>query len=322
MKKKLVVLLAVALIAVTFIGCNKAQETDDGSLKVGFAFYNLANPVWADLVKTAVEYGEENGMDVSFVDAGQDSQLQISQIETFIQGGMDAICVLAVDMAAVESICKKAMDEGIIVVDYSRNLENAYSTLSLDPEISGPALVRMAEPWIREKYGDGEFEWAHLDIPTVEIGVQQGTAIERTMLEIFPNSKLVFNGATLAVDQGQKNTENLIQANPNCRVILSQSAGGGVGGNEAIKAVASVDEYDDWGLFSIDATEQEVLNIINGEPQKASISLGGGAVHGRLLIDMIADLNEGVKLPKLVGLPPEEITAENAQAFYDATYAK
>ncbi len=342
MKKLIALLLSLLFIATAFAGCSPAEtpaesttEVTEGTteeevveeessepLKVGFAFYNLANPVWADVVQTAVEYGEENNMEVTFVDAGQDSQLQISQMETFIQGGMDAICILAVDGEAVENVCKQALDAGIYVIDYSRSLENAHSSLTLDPEVSGPALVKMAEPWIREKYGDEEFEWAHLDIPTVEIGVQQGEAIERTMLELFPNSKLVFNGATLSVDEGQSNTENLIQANPNVRVILSQSAGGGVGGNEAIKTVASADEYDDWGLFSIDATEQEVLNIINGDPQKASISLGGGAEHGRMIIDMIAELASGGELDKITALPASEITAENAQEFYDATYAE
>ena len=75
--------------------------------KVGFAFYNLSNPVWAELVEEAQTYGKEKGLGVTYVDAGEDSATQISQIENFIQSGMDAICILAVDVEAVEPVAKK-----------------------------------------------------------------------------------------------------------------------------------------------------------------------------------------------------------------------
>lgn len=353
MKKILALLLVVVMTVFMFAACNSGtsegdkttggetsattQETggdkadekpaDEGAasgekFKVGFAFYNLSNPVWAEVVEEAKRYGESLGMEVTYVDAGQDSSVQVSQIENFIQSGMDAICILAIDPTSVEDVAKKAMDAGIIVTDYSRGLENCYTTLTLDPIKTGTALVELAAKWIREKYGDNEFEWAHLDIPTVEVGVIQGQQIEKHMKELFPNSKLVANAATLTVEQGQKNTENILQAHPNLRVILSQSAGGGVGGNEAIKAAIDPSEYDDYGLFSIDATEQEVLNIINGDPQKGSISLGGGALHGRMLIDSINDLRNGKEVPKIVALPTQEVTKENAQQFYDEVYGK
>ena len=209
------------------------------------------------------------------------------------------------------------MDAGITVVDYSRDIVNAHATLNLDPHANAIALVAMAEPYIRDRYGDGPFEWAHLDIPTVEVGVVQGNAIEAEMLRVFPNSQLVFNGATLTTEEGMNNTEAAIQANPNLRVILSQSAGGGVGGNEAIKSAVSAAEYDEWLLFSIDATEQEVTNILAGDPQKASIGLGGGASHGRSLIDMALTLLDGGTVPRLVSLPITPVTRENAQAYFD-----
>ncbi len=60
----------------------------------------------------------------------------------------------------------------------------------------------------------------------------------------------------------------------------------------------SVDDYDSVGLFGIDATEQEILNIINGEPKKTSVSLGADAAHGRKLIDMAYNLLNGKDIKK------------------------
>jgi len=342
MKKKLLALMLVTVMAVAATACgsqqpaaqpdqpDQAASTGDvadegessGGYRIGFAFYNLQNPVWAEVVEEAVSHGTALGLDVTFVDAANSAQ-QISQMENFIQSGVDAIVVLAVDNESIEGVAREAMDEGIMVVDYSRSIENAHVTLNLNPFANAVAIVAMAEPFIRDRYGDGEFEWAHLDIPTVEVGVLQGNAIEAEMLRVFPNSRLVFNGATLTTEEGMNNTEAAIQANPNLRVILSQSAGGGVGGNEAIKAAVSPDEYDEWLLFSIDATEQEVVNILAGDPQKASISLGGGAEHGRLLIDLALRVLAGERFEgddRIVPLPPTPITIENAQAFFDEAF--
>ncbi len=315
MKKIIVLLLGLVLLA----GAAHAGE----GYRVGFAFYNLSNPVWAEVVSEAARYGAERGMEVTYVDAGQDSAKQIAQIENFIQGGMDAICVLAIDVAAVEPIAKEAMDKGIILVDYSRGMENCHATLTLNPIATGQALAQMTAKWIEDKYGKNPaFKWGFLDIPTVEIGVQEGKATEDEMKKLLPNAKLVANASTLTVEEGMKNTDAILQANPDLRIIVSLSAGGGVGGNESIKTAIAPDQYNDYALFSIDATEEEVLNIMRGDPQKGSISLGSGKMHGRQLIEYIDELRGGKKLPKMNYLPIIPVLKDNAQSFYDEVFKK
>lgn len=300
-----------------------AEETNSTgeNFKVGFAFYNLSNPIWAEVVESAVELGPEYGMDVTYVDAGEDSSTQISQIENFIQSGMDAICILAIDVEAVEPIAKKAMDEGIIVVDYARGMENVDYSLSMDPVSTATALVEIAADWINEHYSEDEtVEWGFLDIPTVEIGVREGETVREKMPELVPNSVEVGHGATLTVDEGMKNTETILQANPDCRVILSLGAGGGVGGNEAIKASVDPSQYGEYALFSIDATEQEVLNIINGDPQKGSISPDSGRAQSKILLENMQTLLNGGTVEKYDHFPVIKVTTENAQEYYDERY--
>ncbi|MCC8179904.1 MAG: sugar ABC transporter substrate-binding protein [Planctomycetes bacterium] len=316
MKKILALLLGMALL------CGASGQAGE-RFRIGFAFYNLSNPVWAEVVSEAARYGAEKGMEVTYVDAGQDSARQIAQIENFIQAGMDAICVLAIDVAAVEPIAKQAMDKGIYLIDYSRGMENCHATLTLNPIATGEALAQMAAKWIEEKYGKNPtFKWGFLDIPTVEIGVQEGNATEAEMKKLFPNANLVANASTLTVEEGMKNTDAILQANPDLRVILSLSAGGGVGGNESIKTAISPSQYEDYALFSIDATEEEVLNILRGDPQKGSISLGSGGMHGRQLIEYADDLRNGKNLPKMNYLPIIPVTKKNAQEFYDQIFKK
>ena len=127
-------------------GSGTDTQSDSGdAYRVGMAVYNLSNPVWSELVEEAQRYGKEKNLEVTYADAGQDSTKQISQIENFIQSGMDAIIILAIDVEAVEPLAKKAMDEGIYVVDYCRGLKNAHTSLELDPVKTGRALAEMAK---------------------------------------------------------------------------------------------------------------------------------------------------------------------------------
>lgn len=318
MKKKLIATMLTAVM----VGSLATGAFAEDAYKIGFSFYNLSNPVWAELVEEAVRYGGELGCEVSYVDCGQDAQKQISQIENFIMSECDAIVILPIDPAAVVDVVEEAKAEGIRVISYSTDFEGAETNLALDPDANGQALVDMAAPFIEEKYPDGKFTWVFEDIPSIELGVLEGEATEKAMLERFPESELLGNQEVLTTEEGVSVTENFMQAYPDNRVILGISAGVGVGGNEAIKTAVPEEEWDDYLLFSVDATEQECANIANGEPLKGSIGLGGGTLHAQLLVDCCLTLLEGEELDRYTALPPTMVTAENVAEYTAETYGK
>lgn len=321
MKKALAVLLSTTML-LSASGVSAFAEEGDAQepFKVGMCVYNLSNPQWAALAEEGVRYGKEQGLDVSYVDAGEDSAKQISQIENYIQSGVDCLIILSIDTAAVEPVAKKAREQGIYVIDYCRGLENADTSYLLDAEGNGYALVEMAKEWIDEHYAEDEtFDWGFLDIPTVELGVLEGEATEKAMKELCPNGNLVANAGTLTVDEGLTNAENILQANPDLRVMLGISAGASIGGNEAMKA-ASGGNYDEYGLFSVDATEQELVAIMNGECLKGTISNGSGKFHAHEVIDYAVTLLNGGTVEKINYMPIEPVTADNVEEMYEELY--
>lgn len=298
------------------------EDEKKDTYKIGFSFYNLSNPVWAEVVDEAGVYGKQFGCDVTYVDCGQDAQKQVSQIENFIMSECDAIVILPIDAAAVVDVVKEAKEAGIHVLSYSTDFEGAETNLALDPDSCGAALADMAAPYIEEKYPDGKFDWVFEDIPSIELGVLEGKAVEKRMLELFPESNLLGNAEVLTTEEGVSVTENFMQAHPQCRVFMGISAGVGTGGNEAIKTAVPKEEWDDYLLFSVDATEQECQNIINGEVLKGSIGLGGGRDHGRMMIDLVMKILNGEEVERHVGLPPIAVTADTVEDYFANTYAK
>lgn len=302
-------------------GGASGDSADGGSgYKIGFAFYNLSNPVWAEVVDEAVSYGGSLGHSVTYVDCGEDAQRQIAQIENFVMSGCDVIVLQPIDPAAVVDAVKEAQAQGIHVLSYSTDFEGAETNLALDPVATGEALVEMAGGWIDEHYPDGVFDWVFMNIPTIELGVQEGNAVEAAMAERYPNAKLIGSAAVLTTEEGVAVTENFMQAYPDCRVYLGISAGSGVGGNEAIKTAVPQDEWQNYGLFSVDATEQECANIMNNDPQKGSIGLGGGREHGRAMIDLCERVMSGEQLPRVASLPITMVVSDNAKEYSAATY--
>lgn len=298
-------------------GCAESGESSpDDVYTVGVTFADLSNPVWAELVREAQDYGGELGLDVTYVDAGDDSSRQVSQIENFIQQGVDAIVICAVESNALTSVTASAQDADIKIVGYTQVLENYDAQYLVDAYETGYANGRAAAEWINANYGEDEVvKWGLMDLPTFPEIIDRANGIIDGVEENAPNAELVATAPALTAEDGVSNAENFLQAHPDIRMIATIGGGGAVGGNEGIKS-AGVTDFDSIGLFGIDATQNEIQNIINGDPQKASVSLGGGSAHGRTLMDITAALLEGEPVERDQYMPIEVIDETNAEDYY------
>ena len=259
-------------------------------------------------------------MNVTVQNSNDDATTQVSQIENFIQADVDAIIVAAVESNSVEDVCKAAQDAGIKVIAYTQVIENADAEYLVDAYNTGYACGKRAAEWIKEVYGDEPIEWALEDLPKYPEIIDRANGIKEAIEELAPNAELVATQPAEVMEDGQKNAENFMQSHPDIKVICSIGSGGGAGANEGVKSYISEDEYDKFGIFGIDATEQEIMNIINGDPQKSSVSLGGGAKHGEMLIDIADNFRNGVEQDKEQYMPITVIDSSNAQEYYDEQY--
>ena len=314
MKKVLMLVLCIALV----FGSGAIAEEP---IRIAYSTNGLSNPQMAETVDHMVKYAEEKyGASLVFADADSDANTQIMQIENFIQSDVDALILSPIDPHALEDVAAEARAAGIKVVDFNRNLENADAGLNGDLNQMAVLLAEMAAEWILEHYGDEEVEWGLLDIQTMEVGIWQSETCKATMAELVPNAKMVAALHTLTLEEGVSATETLMQAHPNVKVILGCSAGAGVGANKVMTQYLMPEEYDDYAVFSIDATEEELLGIIDDEVQKGAVGNGGGIRHAEILVDMAIALVKGEHVDRIVWLPLEKITAENVDEAYARLY--
>ncbi|MBQ6480349.1 MAG: substrate-binding domain-containing protein [Anaerolineaceae bacterium] len=115
MKKSIVLL--VVILSLAFAAVAGAQDT----YKIGYACNNYNDLFQTVIQSYAKAFAEENGIEFQSADGRDDEILQQDQIKAFIEDGVDALVVVAVNPMGVDPIIKMAADAKIPLVFVNRN---------------------------------------------------------------------------------------------------------------------------------------------------------------------------------------------------------
>jgi len=128
----LVLLLAAALIAGLFAGCQPQggapaatgptakPAASTGKIKVGLSFSDFATERWKNEEVLLRRLLEEKGYEVLSQEANHDVKLQNDQIDNMVSQGVKALIVVAEDGDAIVTSAEKAAKAGVIVIAYDR----------------------------------------------------------------------------------------------------------------------------------------------------------------------------------------------------------
>lgn len=326
MKKKLALFMVTILIlAMAMSGCSmetdkgdngKQEKSDDGDISIGVTVMTLANTIWAETCTAIEDNCKENGWSCTVVDCSSTAQTQITQVENFIQKGVDAIVINPTDQAALEVVMKKAMDAGIKVISWDINTEAADCCLLVDNYNVGYEIGTQAAGWIKENM-DGTAQVCILDYPEAGTEViKRADGIGDAIKELSPDSKIVaqvsHQGST---DGGMQAMENVLQSNPECRVVCSVGDGGAMGANEALKAAGIKGE--EAGIFSADGTTEYLSKIAAGEPCKMSILLDDPISKADIITSTLDKLIKGEDVDKDIYTNVQVIDKDNLDEYYN-----
>ncbi len=105
-------------------GAAMAASVQAGELKVGVSWSNFQEERWKTdeaAIKSALEAA---GAEYVSADAQSSSAKQLSDVESLIAQGVDALIILAQDASAIGPAVQAAADEGIPVVGYDRLIDD------------------------------------------------------------------------------------------------------------------------------------------------------------------------------------------------------
>jgi len=304
-----------------------SSGNDDPGDKVTIAFSGpAADHGWLGAINSAAKAEAEKYSDVDFVmaEGTNDVSVQISQIEQFINDGVDAIVLLPSDGAALTEVANKAMDAGIPVVN-------------VDREFSDPNAARTTV--LGDNYGMGVSAGAYIceqlggktDAKVAEIAGIDSLPLTQDRSRGFKDALATCGlkvdarvAADFTVQGGEAAAANLLQAQPKLDAIWNHDDDQGVGVLAAIDAAGRDEFFMVGGAGSKNAMDAIKADntVLKATVIYPSTQGADGVKLARLLAQGkgMSDLVDG-EVPRTVQLYAPIVTKENVDQYLPIGFA-
>lgn len=328
-KRLLTVLMVLAMTASMLLGCttgteetaSEAETTEesggDGSYTIGCTVYYMTEFITL-MVEGMEEKAEELGCDLVMLDAQNDAQNQITQVENLIAQNVDVIVVAAVDSDAILpaiDMCEAA-DIPLVGVNMLFNTDEAYHYVGPDDVLAGELEMQHAIDAIG---GEG-------NVVILEGPIGQSAQIQRlegnmNVLEEYEGKVelLAQQTANWSREEALTLVENWIETfGGEIDAVIAQNDEMALG---AIQALEAAGVKDDVVVTGVDAIKDGCNAIKEG--QLLGTVYQDAALEGQEAIQKAYDVLEGtVTEKKLDYIEMTWITEENVDELLTTVYSE
>jgi ribose transport system substrate-binding protein len=305
---------------------NAGSSNDDPGETVTIGFSGPeADHGWLAAINQAAEEeaSKYDDIDLRMAEGTNDANLQISQIETFINDKVDAIVLLPTDGAALTDVAVRAMEAGIPVVNVDREFSSPFAartTILGDNYGMGVSAGTYACRLIEENdIADPVIaEIAGIDALPLTQDRSQGFADALKACNQEVDNRVA---AEFTVESGEAQASNLLQAAPKIDIIWNHDDDQGVG----VKAAFDNANRDEFFFIGGAGSCNAMQWIEDGEMEATVIYPPTQAADGIRLARLIAqdkgmsDLVQ-VEVPKRVVLFAPVVTADNVDEYTDLCF--
>ena len=290
-----------------------ASSEESKAYKIGFAFMSLSDTSIAVIRDDAQKRCDERGYTLVVGDAGGDPAKQISDVETMIIQGVDAIVVQCVDADALKSTLEDAQSKGIKILSFGMDSGVYDAFYVCDNKAVGTAVGEMVADFINNEL-NGEAEVAVLEMGLGMANTnERDAAVKETITSLAPNAKIVGVAAALDTPGALDAVESLLQANPNISVVATLTDGAALGAAQAMEA--SGKDPAKTAVFGSDISAVGAEEMINGKGFYKGSTDVDSLVLGIRCVDLATSLIEGTQTETIIPMNVDKIDASSASTF-------
>jgi inositol transport system substrate-binding protein len=315
-RKRLMLLVSLMVILSSFMAAC-SSSTSGGEKKDGKLVIGAAMPVFDDkwlsyLYDSMKAAAKDKDVDLKMVDAKNDSGKQLSQVETFITQGVDAIIINPVDTSAVGPMLDEAKDANIPVVIVNRmpsakDMKKIYAFVGSESIQSGTMQMEKVAEMLGGK--------GNVAIMTGELGSEaqiKRTEGNKNIVKKNPDMKIIREATgNFQRSEGMKLMENWIQSGDKINAVVANNDEMAIG---AIMALEAAGKLNDVIVAGIDGTP-DALDYVKSGKLKVS-AFQDPMAQGRKAIETAIQAAKGEKLAdKHVWIPFELITKDNVATY-------
>ena len=307
-------------------GNTAASDNDEAgdTVTIGFSA-PAADHGWMAGITEAARAEAENYEDVELVvaEGTNDVSAQISQVETFINDGVDAIVLLPFDGAAMTPVALQAMEAGIPVINVDREFDSPFAARAT---VLGDnyGMGVSAGTYVCEQLGDNPdavvAEIAGIDSLPLTQDRSQGFADALAECGLDVDNRVA---ADFTVEGGEEAASNLLQAAPQIDAIWNHDDDQGVGVLAAIESAGRDEFFMVGGAGSANAMRaiQEGNSVLQATVIYPSTQAADGVRLARLIAQdkALSDLVE-IEIPRQIVLNAPVVTADNVDQYIDTAF--
>lgn len=286
-----------------------SSAPSEGSGKVIMTISNQQNEFIVEMGEHFLNVGKERGFEVQLLDANLDPTNQISQIETAISQGAQAIFVEPCSFDGLTTGLKAAHEAGIPVFTIHNGVSaTELITSAVYVNVRQGGVLKM-EQAIKDIGGKGD-----IAIMTGTLGQDTTNQICGGYEEVLaknPDVNVVFEGAGNwgAVDAAPL-AENWTASGKNIDAIVCNNDGMALGVLPVLRTAGLVGEIK---LYGLDATPEGLQAVKNNE-MNATIFVDSRA-EIIAAFDMVEKLAQNQQVEKEFVVPAVLVTAENVDEY-------
>ncbi|MFE7846701.1 ABC transporter substrate-binding protein [Microbacterium sp. NPDC057407] len=261
-------------------------------------------------------FSEENGFELIFNAADNDTAAQIAAVRDFINQGVDAIVIAPIVEDGWDDVLQEASDAGIPVILEDRTVsasDDLYEAwVGLDFKKEGV----MAGEWAAETFGDTPTKMVVLEgttgsAPANDRAAGFDEAIEGTAIE-----KIDSQTGDFTRDGGKTVMEGFLQkyGADGIDLVYAHNDDMALGAIEAIEA-AGAEPGVDIQIVSIDAVKDGMQALVDG---KINFIVECNPLLGELAAQLVTDVLAGEEVEKKVYVEDQSFTQEQAAEVIDS----
>jgi ribose transport system substrate-binding protein len=307
-------------------GDNAASANDDAGETVTIGFSApAADHGWMAGITSAARAEAERYEDVELqvAEGTNDVSTQISQVETFINDGVDAIVLLPFDGAALTPVALRAMEAGITVINVDREFDSPFAARAT---VLGDnyGMGVSAGTYVCSQLGDQPdavvAEIAGIDSLPLTQDRSRGFADALGDCGLEVSNRVA---AEFTVESGEEAAANLLQAAPQIDAIWNHDDDQGVGVLAAINNAGRDEFFMVGGAGSANAmrsiqADDSVLKatVIYPSTQAADgIALARLVAQGKSMSDLVSQA-----VPREIVLNAPVVTKDNVDQYIDSAF--
>ena len=307
--------LAAKFLAVLAIGLAAAPAPAADKVKIGVTMA-LFDDVWLTFVRDSItKWAQKKGdIDLTIVDAKNDTAKQVGQVENFLAQKMDAIVILPVDTAATGPMTRAVTAAKIPLVYVNRRPDKLPKGVLYCGSDSIDAGVFVGEEVGKVLGGKGNIVILMGELSN-EAAIMRTEGVKKEMKAHFPNIKIIREQTgNWQREQGRTIMENWLASGDKIDAVASNNDEMALGALMAIKAAGKLGKIYVGGTDgSPDALDSMDKGELNMTVYQDPVGQGEGAIEGAYLAAK-KQPNPRAK-DDVIWIPYQKITKANYKQF-------